>query len=405
MLSCGCSLVGETPPHAKIYDTARGFLDTQRQVSTGGTFTTYCISTVGLKFASFDEEDLQISIKPIEVRRRYSDFALLRSYLEREYPFGLIPPIPEKHSAIGTIFFSSPMFGGTPSNRMDGDAIIEYRVRAFTSFLGHLLSGSLFINDHILHIFLSDPCPTLWRNNLGTLSSVPSRSLNVVPRNADPRIIELHSHILPAMEKSIIEFETLQRQVLSCLRDIGQSTEKLGSEYNAFALEYLPLADILEKTGEAHDQISEKLQPVLLSHQYLCERIHELSGYIPAIKTAVLNYMVLEASFESATEQLNKARSHLLKPRSLVSYTTKNQEDEALITLERSANIFKHQVLEKRDCLVDQLAIWLKLMQSTWNECITTLVHSQRNFDENSVQIWLSWTKSIPENSLLNIKH
>jgi hypothetical protein len=91
---------------------------------------------------------------------------------------------------------------------------------------------------------------------------------------------------------------------------------------------------------------------------------------------------------EATLRRLNKARSRLLKPKSLISYTTQNQDDELLLTLERSSDALKYQIFEKRDSLVDQLTIWLRLIQSIWNECITSVMHSQRNFDQESVGIW-----------------
>lgn len=83
--------------------------------------------------------------KDMEVMRRYSDFEWLRSQLAEEFPFCIIPPIPEK-AVQGTI----DKIVGTGAN----SKLLEYRQRALRKFLIRVGAHNYLHTSQLLQDFL-----------------------------------------------------------------------------------------------------------------------------------------------------------------------------------------------------------------------------------------------------------
>lgn len=112
----------------QIVGTSTGHLN-QNTGQAEGTFTVYLIR--------WGEGE--------EVRRRYSEFELLRSYLQRSHPFVICPPIPEKE-ARGRQWLK--VLGGKADAQQ-----VQYRVRMLESFLQHAVQS--YPEDRGLQAFLS----------------------------------------------------------------------------------------------------------------------------------------------------------------------------------------------------------------------------------------------------------
>jgi sorting nexin-1/2 len=84
--------------------------------------------------------------KELEPVRRYSDFDWFRTQLAEEYPFCVVPPIPEKEIVKGTV----EKLGGAPHNPQ----LLEYRQRALRKFLVRLGAHPLLQRAALLQEFL-----------------------------------------------------------------------------------------------------------------------------------------------------------------------------------------------------------------------------------------------------------
>jgi hypothetical protein len=87
----------------------------------------------------------QYSRKDMEVMRRYSDFEWLRAQLSEEFPFCIIPPIPEK-AVQGTI---DKIVGSGVNSKL-----LEYRQRALRKFLIRVGAHSFLHTSSLLQDFL-----------------------------------------------------------------------------------------------------------------------------------------------------------------------------------------------------------------------------------------------------------
>ena len=89
------------------------------------------------------------------VRRRYSEFELLRAHLLRTHPFAIVPPIPEKEAA-ATPAAAKGTMGGLPWSSLLGRPNphqVQYRLRMLESFLCHAVQS--FPADVGLEAFLT----------------------------------------------------------------------------------------------------------------------------------------------------------------------------------------------------------------------------------------------------------
>ncbi|CCF56118.1 hypothetical protein KAFR_0A06830 [Kazachstania africana CBS 2517] len=138
------------------------------------------------------------------VKRRYSDFELLRNILLKLFPMTLIPPIPEKQSIknygkaitgsnsstyllpsedVGPVDLSLSVINGSVSNR--NEKLIRHRIRMLTQFLNKLLQNKEIGKTSIINDFL-DPNNPHWSdfiNSSATFSSLPKNRLQCNPLN------------------------------------------------------------------------------------------------------------------------------------------------------------------------------------------------------------------------------
>lgn len=102
-----------------------------KNLEGGGGYIAYTINTGGL-----------------EVRRRYSEFASLRSTLVNLHPTLIIPPIPEKHTMAD--------YAAKPTKAKEDTGIIELRKRMLAIFLNRCRRMKDVLEDGVFWRFL-DP--------------------------------------------------------------------------------------------------------------------------------------------------------------------------------------------------------------------------------------------------------
>jgi len=220
----------------------------------GGGFITYTIRTGG-----------------IDVRRRYSEFASLRSLLVALHPTCIVPPIPEKHSIAD--------YAARPTRAKEDLGIIDLRRRMLATFLNRCRRMPAIRDDGVWWRFL-DPNVS-WAEVLNTppASTIPKNPLKCPPldpanptpahawlpvpsQTAKPRA-PADDDPLTALDLRTKDLETLlsgplEKAAARLLRHAyawGDDLMDLGARYNAFSLsESLPaVAEAIEKTGQACD--------------------------------------------------------------------------------------------------------------------------------------------------------
>ena len=100
--------------------------DAGKSHESGASYIAYTIRTgVGCRLEGISKvsDDMQ----DLEVRRRYSEFASLRTTLVNLHPTLIIPPIPEKHSMAD--------YAAKPTKAKEDTSIIDLRKRMLAVFL------------------------------------------------------------------------------------------------------------------------------------------------------------------------------------------------------------------------------------------------------------------------------
>jgi hypothetical protein len=308
----------------------------------------------------------------IEVRRRYSEFASLRSTLVALHPTLIIPPIPEKHSITD--------YASKPTKAKEDVGIIELRQRMLATFLNRCRRMKDVRDDNVWWRFLdpnaswnevlhSHPVVNIPKNNLkappldpanpspghnflpipsssaklrsssasasGTPSSPPHQqpssaahstpgiqvfgrfpphSQNLSEEDLDPYFVQFEnsSRELEALLQG--SMEKVNQRTLSHLYRLGDDLMELGGRYNAFSLseQSTEVAAAIEKIGQACDftYIQTRDLSSGLSAQF-AEPMRESAQFAGIVK-GVLKYRVLKrVQHEMTREELERKRTSL----------------------------------------------------------------------------------------------
>ncbi|KAF2864753.1 hypothetical protein BDV95DRAFT_588412 [Massariosphaeria phaeospora] len=340
-------------PESSILITYAG-----KNAEGGGGYIAYTINTGGL-----------------EVRRRYSEFASLRTTLISLHPTLIIPPIPEKHTMAD--------YAAKPTKAKEDAGIIELRKRMLAVFLNRCRRMKDVLDDGVFWRFL-DPNAS-WHEviNAPPASNVPKNVLKAPPLDpANPT--QAHSYLpvpsasaklksnsptsnsgtptappnyaaqpssaahtipgpqifgrFPPETKSLSEeeldpyfvsFETsskelemllqgsmekVNRRTLSHLAAWGDDLAELGARFNAFSLseQSQSLAAAIEKTGQAVD--STYIATAELSSSLsasFAEPMRESAQFAGVVRS-VLRYRVMKRIQEEMTkDELEKKKALL----------------------------------------------------------------------------------------------
>lgn len=167
------------------------------------------------------------NLPPVVVKRRYSEFKLLRDHLLQLFPTVIIPPIPEKHTLLNYLINSI--------NNSKEAGIIEVRKRNFKQFLVDLLffSDPALRQCVLLHKFFDPNYELCWNNaiNEPPASLLPNNLLLANP--IDPTDQNGLYLLLPVVNG--FEFTSLVDN-LNSLRKINDDLHKLTEQIRLFHL-------------------------------------------------------------------------------------------------------------------------------------------------------------------------
>lgn len=306
----------------------------------------------------------------LEVRRRYSEFASLRSTLVSLHPTLIIPPIPEKHSMAD--------YAAKPTKAKQDMSIIELRKRMLAVFLNRCRKMKDVREDGVWWRFLDpnaswnevlnsaiiqsipksnmrapplDPShPTIAHQWLpipsasAKLKSATSTSATGTPTSPPNTSISSAAHAIPgpqifgrfppttrnlseseldpyftSFESSTRELEALlqgniervNRRTLSHLNSLSTDMAELGARYNAFSLseQSQTVAAAIERVGQAVDSsylATEELSSTLGAN--FAEPMRESAQFASVVRS-VLRYRILKRVQEEMTkDELEKKR-------------------------------------------------------------------------------------------------
>jgi hypothetical protein len=265
------------------------------------------------------------------VRRRYSEFESLRKSLVRLFPTLFIPPIPEKHAI--------SKYAAAPTKAREDLHIIEHRRRMLTVFLNRCLHVDQIRESSVYQDFLDpnanwsevlvspplsdipksilqanplDPANTSAAHSylpIPSTTTIPSKSTgdDVKFNHAENRAREYEAVISTGVEK-------ISKRLIRHLSELGSEDSEAGGAFNAFSLqEVSPLAQLLEKVGQAYDNsyASTELLVDTLNHEFtepLGESVQLASVVKETLKFRQQKSLQLDITARTLKHKLNQLK-------------------------------------------------------------------------------------------------
>lgn len=227
------SSIGLSQRIRKLLKSSRLSIDI---ISTERVMNSVVVYLIELRLAKLSEE-------PIIVKRRYSEFKLLRDNLVKLFPLIIVPPIPEKHSILTYLLHSI--------DSLKEVSVIDLRRRYFKTFLTDIVfdSNPLLRDCPLLHKFLDPNYELCWDNALNEppVSLIPLNLLLANPN--DPTDQNGLYLLLP----SVSGFDINSQDNLSGLKKINDDIHKLHAEINLYDLKEQNTHDVLNNTSAFGD--------------------------------------------------------------------------------------------------------------------------------------------------------
>lgn len=338
------------------------------------------------------------------MRRRYSDFEYLVGHFARVYPYAIIPPIPDKQSlnlSISAVFGNSR--GNTSSTVPSGsrrashdvssaNGLVDHRIRAFQSFLCHVLAHPILSADHALHLFVGQ-ADAQWRNEVlkyaeGELVKGMTSTLNPPYPKSIGKPFEDILNLLPSFEETLRSLEIAHRSVLRRSQDILKAMETLGTTFNGFSLEYAQLAPGLEATGELYDERSTAFVDTLLAQIKISDQIHEAHKFVGAIKRPMRFLASRANEYDVITQRLNQVKSAALQHLDSTADSSNTPKvDSHLVELEAAEARLAGELAKAKESLIVQLNCWMSRLSFLWNGLLLQLGSAQKSFCQIATQI------------------
>eukprot|EP00835_Amoeboradix_gromovi_P001744 NODE_86_length_22163_cov_0.379442.p7 type:complete len:340 gc:universal NODE_86_length_22163_cov_0.379442:14540-13521(-) len=277
-----------------------------------------------------------IQYKDVELRKRYSEFDQLHSYLKDKYPAIIIPSIPSKTSL--------KQYAVHPNSAKFDPSVIQQRKRHLNKFMCRVLEHQVLAEDPGVLQFL-DPSAA---PSLEIKGHTKRKSFSIVSqstKNPDVKFIEYENYILK-LESHYKLLAKLQQKVFRKYSDMAPDDAELGAVYNALALtEHAPeLQNTLQVLGQAVDKVHVAKLHLCNEMQVNVEDLfHEYSSMTEEIKEMLGYRMQKQLSFEQNTEQLT-LKWNLLKQLEKTEEEVKRM-NEAYSGMERSRVVVNKGVI------------------------------------------------------------
>jgi hypothetical protein len=223
------------PIQIRIIDIAKGYNNAHEDpashlkqiynVSGNNSFITYVIQVTN-----------QLEGKSTEVRHRYSDFELLRAYLCRQYPFTVIPTIPEKQTlleALGTLA-KAPLTLGRAGTDPE---VVSKRKRMFESFLHRIVRKRILCEDLTVKAFLGVDATVKWRDS--ALTSPTRYNIDYSIVSVEQSAKKYNSGALCCIERSLIDLEASIVTFNTNLKDLEEKMKRKSEKTKSIIDTYL----------------------------------------------------------------------------------------------------------------------------------------------------------------------
>ncbi|ELU02744.1 hypothetical protein CAPTEDRAFT_175446 [Capitella teleta] len=236
---------------------------------------------------------------PSSLWRRYSEFELLRCYLEVTYPHIVIPPLPEKRV--------SHAWQKLPTDRFDPD-FIERRRGGLENFLLRVASQSVLSRDKMLHGFLKDEDgwkDSVYATDFQSKADSKLRALSAQYRlkNTDRRFDELknYSSEVQTYINTILKIRARLADRLYGVHKLHQNYGRVFSEWSALEKD---MADGLQSAGHYMDVYAASVDVLLEDEEQFADQLKEYYCFCDSLRTLCRKQELIQLDLEKAEDSL-----------------------------------------------------------------------------------------------------
>ncbi|XP_074653174.1 sorting nexin-4-like isoform X2 [Tubulanus polymorphus] len=251
-----------------------------------------------------DAEITEYGDPACSVWRRYSEFELLRNYLDIVYPAVIIPPLPEKRMSYARQNVST--------DRFDTD-YIERRRAGLETFLLRCAAHSELGHDKILVVFLRQEdgwkdvlYSTGYQMKADSLLSRLSAGYRI--RRPDRRIEELknYSSDLQSNISNILKMRAKLCDKVYGIHKVHANYGRVFSEWSGMEKE---MGDGLQSAGHFLDVYASSIDSLLEDEEQFADQLKEYYAYSDALRSVCRKHEIIELDLEKLEDGLSSKKN------------------------------------------------------------------------------------------------
>jgi len=240
------------------------------------------------------------------VWRRYSEFELLKIYLENHHPETIVPPLPEK----------KPSFirQNQSSDNID-PAFVDRRRIGLESFLLRVAAHPVLCRDKILITFLQSDrgCSEVDLNGDGGKyvhqAETKLKSMNVALRLKKPNeTMEVFRHYGSELESGLGNLLRIRVRLADRVYAIHKLHANYGRVFSEWSALEKTMGDSLQKGGHYMDSYAAAIDSHLEEEDIVAEKLKEYLYYGQSLQELCIRHQMAEFEVERAESHLNEQR-------------------------------------------------------------------------------------------------
>eukprot|EP00127_Corallochytrium_limacisporum_P005449 Clim_evm18s205 gene=Clim_evmTU18s205 len=332
-------------------------------------------------------------VRNYEIQRRYSDFVTFRKILVTEFPYHVLPPIPEKKLGSGRF---DPHF-------------VECRKTGLERFLKALLATPVISESRAVVRFMTEPRETLMedfnrKGSKGILSTLNEQLQNLAVRFLKEKgpdgtggaidAVVADTHLLHDMLKKV---ESASATYATAEKRLNNNFSSLGPAFNNIANAELEVVDpyfVLSKAMDGQNHVNEKYIQNYIAE--VTELLKYLLKYAESLIETLRRRDMQKMNNDLVEKELERAQSKLADmERQPMAYGSKfpQQRKKLKDKIENLTPIVQQNQIETDRASTDvesDLNTWHTFRKETAVKIIRSYMDVNRQHAEESIQLWES---------------
>ncbi|XP_050405301.1 sorting nexin-4 [Patella vulgata] len=232
--------------------------------------------------------------------RRYSEFELLKNYLETTYPTIIIPPLPEKKATY--------TWQNAPTDKFDPE-FIERRRAALEVFLLRIASHTILSTDKIFMGFMQQDSG--WKDAVYSTdfqskaeSKLKAISASFRLRKPDRRFEEVKNYAneLQTNISNILKYRARMADKLYAIHKVHGNYARVFGEWSCIEKD---MSEPLQSAGHYMDVLASSIDPMLEEEEHFADQLKEYLAFSDSLRSVCRKYECVQYDLERADDNLS----------------------------------------------------------------------------------------------------